>query len=153
MVSDLKTFTQKGCKIAALKKVFFGNFVLLSRVFWYWCYYLHRSRDSLSPVSRIFTHFKAKISKSKTIFFALIFPREFKIIKKWTSNLCKRGQKVVKTGWTKGDRQTDIGIISEFTILSVLLFDEISLWQDIISSPHTNLFKGKRKKENKLLLS
>ena len=34
MVSDLKTFTKKGCKIAAQKKVcFWANFALLSRIF------------------------------------------------------------------------------------------------------------------------
>ena len=41
VVSDLKTFTNKGCKIAAQKKVGFGaNFALLSRIFWYWCFSL-----------------------------------------------------------------------------------------------------------------
>ena len=33
MVSDLKTFTFKGCKIVAQKKRFCANFALLSRIF------------------------------------------------------------------------------------------------------------------------
>ena len=34
MVSDVKTFTNKGCKIAARQKVsFWENFALLSRIF------------------------------------------------------------------------------------------------------------------------
>ena len=55
MVSDLKTFARKGCKIAAKKKfVFSANFAVLAGFFWYQCYYLHRSRDSLYPVWGIF---------------------------------------------------------------------------------------------------
>ena len=110
VVSDLKTFAHKGCKIAAAKKVFFliffsfgflftlckcisaptsrspiskknrysgflgksngkkwsqiwkgaklprkkvfflANFASLAGLFWYWCYYPHRSRDAKSPV-------------------------------------------------------------------------------------------------------
>ena len=49
MVSDLKTFSYKRCKIVAQRKVCF-----FQRIFWYWCYYPHRSRDALSPVCRIF---------------------------------------------------------------------------------------------------
>ena len=34
VISDLKTFTNKGCKIAAQKKVcFWANFALMSRMF------------------------------------------------------------------------------------------------------------------------
>ena len=51
MVSDLKTFTSKGCKIAAPeKKKFLDEFCLTSRIFWY----PHQSRDALSPVCGIF---------------------------------------------------------------------------------------------------
>ena len=34
--------------------IFFCEFCLTSRIFWYRCYYLHRSRDALSPVCGIF---------------------------------------------------------------------------------------------------
>ena len=55
MVSDLKTFAHKGCKIAGQQKVsFLANFALLAGFFWYRCYYPHQSRDSLSPVCGIF---------------------------------------------------------------------------------------------------
>ena len=51
MVSDLKTFAHKGCKIATQKKVCFSaNFALLAGFYWYRCYYPHWSRDALSPV-------------------------------------------------------------------------------------------------------
>ena len=35
--SDLTTFTNKGCKIA-VQSLFWENFALLSRIFWYWCF-------------------------------------------------------------------------------------------------------------------
>ena len=56
MVSHLKTFAQKGCKIAAEKKEEnkSADFALLEGYFWYRCYYPHRSRDALSPVCGIF---------------------------------------------------------------------------------------------------
>ena len=83
MVSHLKTFINKGCKIAA-KNFFFGkilpsslpplpgqtlppslppwaNFALLSRIFWYCCYYPYPSRDSLSPICGIFSSLKLLI--------------------------------------------------------------------------------------------
>ena len=48
-------FSQKWSKIAAQKKIIFlANFALPAGFFWYWCYYRHRSRDSLSHVCRIF---------------------------------------------------------------------------------------------------
>ena len=50
----VRTFAHKGCKIAKQKKFFFYEVCLTSRVFWYWCYYPHRSRDALSPVCVIF---------------------------------------------------------------------------------------------------
>ena len=40
VVSDSKTFTNKGCKIAVQKNYFWGTFTLLSRIFWYWCFSL-----------------------------------------------------------------------------------------------------------------
>ena len=49
-----KRWSQKGCKIAAQKSLIFNKFCLTSRNFLYWCYYPHRSRDALSPVSGIF---------------------------------------------------------------------------------------------------
>ena len=56
MVSDLRTFAYKRCEIAAIFFFFSSaNFALLTGFFWYRCYYLHRSRDSLSPICRIFT--------------------------------------------------------------------------------------------------
>ena len=46
----------KGKKSPRKKKVRFStNFALLAGFFWYRCYYLHLSRDSLSPVCGIFT--------------------------------------------------------------------------------------------------
>ena len=55
MVSDCKTFAHEGCTIAAQKKlVFSANLALLAGFFWYRCYYLHRSRDALSPICGIF---------------------------------------------------------------------------------------------------
>ena len=55
MVSDLKTFAHKGCKIAAqFFFVFSANFDLLAGFFWYRCYYPHRSRELVSPVCGIF---------------------------------------------------------------------------------------------------
>ena len=35
--------------------IFFLNLLVL---FWYWCYYLHRGRDLMSPVCGIFPHFQ-----------------------------------------------------------------------------------------------
>ena len=49
-----KILAYKGCKITAQKKFFFVNFALLAGFFWYWCYYLHWSRGSLSSVCEIF---------------------------------------------------------------------------------------------------
>ena len=50
----MRTFAHKGYKINSHKKVCLSaNFALLSDFFWYWCYYPHWSRDSLSPVCRI----------------------------------------------------------------------------------------------------
>ena len=55
MVSDLKTFANKGCKIAAQKKVSFSaNFALVAGFFWSWCYYPHWLRDFLSPICGIY---------------------------------------------------------------------------------------------------
>ena len=65
MVSVLKTFAHKGCKITAHIKIcifsIFGSQGYTTRISrllagfcWYWCYYPHRSRDALSPVSGIF---------------------------------------------------------------------------------------------------
>ena len=55
MVSGLKTFAHKGCKIVAQEKLFFlVNFDLIAGFFLYRCYYLHWSRDALSPVCGIF---------------------------------------------------------------------------------------------------
>ena len=43
-----KTFAHKWCKIAAQFFLLpFGQFCLTSRIFWYWCYYPHRSRDDI----------------------------------------------------------------------------------------------------------
>ena len=54
VVSDWTTFAHKGCKIAAQKKVcFLANFALLAGFVWYWCYYPHRSRDTMSPICGI----------------------------------------------------------------------------------------------------
>ena len=45
----------KGVKLPLQKKSFFSlNFALLAGFFWYQCYYAHRSRDTLSPVCRIY---------------------------------------------------------------------------------------------------
>ena len=44
----------KGVKSPRERKKNSSNFCLTSRIFWYWCYYPHRSRDALTPVSRIF---------------------------------------------------------------------------------------------------
>ena len=55
MVSDLKTFSHKACKIATQKKKKkSANFALVAGFFWYQCYDPHRSRDSLSPKYGIF---------------------------------------------------------------------------------------------------
>ena len=68
MVSDLKTFPHKRCKIAS--KIFFffsANFALLAGCFWYWCYYLPRSRDALSPVCGIFIIYKCLMYKEHSL--------------------------------------------------------------------------------------
>ena len=51
-----KTFDYKGCKTTAH---FFlsADFALLTGLFWYQCYYPHRSRDALSPVCGFFSFF------------------------------------------------------------------------------------------------
>ena len=49
-----ESFANKECKIAAQEEEKNWEFCHTSRVFWYWCYYPHRSRDALSPVCRIF---------------------------------------------------------------------------------------------------
>ena len=49
-----KLFSYKRSQIAAQTKVFFSKFCLTNRIFWYPCYYPHRSRDSLSLEFRIF---------------------------------------------------------------------------------------------------
>ena len=62
MVSDLKTFADKGCKIAAQQNFCFSaNFAFIAGFFWYWCYYSHWLRDALSPICKIF---KGNFSKS-----------------------------------------------------------------------------------------
>ena len=55
VVSAFKTFAHKGCKRAApiFLKFYFMNFALLAGFFCYRCYYLHRSRDALSPICGI----------------------------------------------------------------------------------------------------
>ena len=53
MFLDLKTFTNKGCKIATQKEVCFGtNFALLSRIFWYQCFSL-RLTIFLPPLPKV----------------------------------------------------------------------------------------------------
>ena len=55
MVSNLTTFAHERRKITTQKKISFSViFALLAGFFWYWCYYPHRVRDSLSPVCGIF---------------------------------------------------------------------------------------------------
>ena len=45
----------KGVILSCKKNMFFGEFCLTSRIFWYRCYYPHWSRDALSPVCGIFS--------------------------------------------------------------------------------------------------
>ena len=79
MVSDLNTFSHKGCKIAAQKKfVFSANFALLAGFFWYRCYYQHRSRDALSPVCGIF--YGRKEGNNMTMFLINSFDWSGKVI-------------------------------------------------------------------------
>ena len=79
MVSDLKTFVYKGCKIATQKKsLFLANFALLAGFLWYRCYYPHRSREALSPVCGIFSFIlgqnkKFSQKRSPTQKFALLW--------------------------------------------------------------------------------
>ena len=64
MVSGLKTFGHKGCKIAVLKKfVFLANFALLVGLFWYRCNYLS------ALVERFFVSRKSDFSLSFTYTF------------------------------------------------------------------------------------
>ena len=49
VVSDLKFFAHKGCKIVA-------QFFLTSRFFWHWCYYPHWSRDALPMTTSVYLH-------------------------------------------------------------------------------------------------
>ena len=44
----------KGVKLPCKKVWFLTNFALLAGLFWYLCYYPHRSRDALFPVCGIF---------------------------------------------------------------------------------------------------
>ena len=50
-----KLFLSMGVKLLYKKKMFFffGKFCLTSRIFWYYCYFPHRSRDALSAISGI----------------------------------------------------------------------------------------------------
>ena len=56
VISDLNTFSPKGCKIAAQKSNFFKEFCLISWIFFGIgaTYYPYQSRDALSPVGGIF---------------------------------------------------------------------------------------------------
>ena len=70
-VSDLKTFTNKGCKIATKKKVsFWTNFALLSRFFCYRCFslcltvFLTPLCKVQCPMSKLF-RFSESLEKSK----------------------------------------------------------------------------------------
>ena len=49
-----KLLLMKGKHRRAKKAFFSVNFASLAGFFWYLCYYPHQSRDSLSPVCRIF---------------------------------------------------------------------------------------------------
>ena len=49
----------KWYNIATHLYIFFQQICLTSRIFWYWCYYPHRSGDALSPVCGIFLMFKS----------------------------------------------------------------------------------------------
>ena len=49
-----KVLLIKGVKSPRKKSLFFGDFCLTSSFFWYCCYYPHRSRDALSPLSIFF---------------------------------------------------------------------------------------------------
>ena len=48
---------KNGLKLQRKKSLIFNKFCLTSRIFWYCCYYPHRSRDALSPVWNIFLLF------------------------------------------------------------------------------------------------
>ena len=53
-----KLLLLKGVKSPHNKKKIMGEFCLTKQDFWYWCFFSHRSRDSWSPVCRIFfNHF------------------------------------------------------------------------------------------------
>ena len=75
LIKGVKSLHKKNCSwanFATLSKIFlvlvfltsfnsllFCKFCLTSRIFWYWCYYPHRSKDALSPVCGIFLIFLA----------------------------------------------------------------------------------------------
>ena len=49
-----KVIERNGDKFEIAAQLVFGEFCLTSKIFHYWCYYPHRSRNSLSAVCRIF---------------------------------------------------------------------------------------------------
>ena len=68
MVSDLRSFAYKDCKMATKKKVsFLAKFALLSGLFWPWCYSPHLSRDALSCMQDFYLEKKNFFSTSKII--------------------------------------------------------------------------------------
>ena len=74
LITDVKLTHKKGC--------FWENFALVSRIFWYCCYYPYQSRDSLSAVCGIFIFFwlpniciilKPFLGEKKVFFFLILF--------------------------------------------------------------------------------
>ena len=62
MVSDLKTFTNKGCEITAQEKLFFGRpFPYWTGFFWYWCFSLRLfAPTSQSQIPKLLRFSKSK---------------------------------------------------------------------------------------------